>query len=234
MKSSAEKIRQRFDNDVERFSNLETGQSAIVDAVLLLDLVAKSAAAVSPGAKHLVDVGCGAGNFALRILQQLPNLDVTLIDLSQPMLDRAVQRVAAATGGAVKAIQQDIREVSMPDESVNVIVAGSSLHHLRDDAEWKSVFSNFYRWLRPGGAVWISDMIDHTQPAVQKLMMNRYGEYLTSLKNEAYRDHVFAYVEEEDTPRPLLWQIDLLRQVGFRQVEILHKNAIFAAFGGIK
>ena len=33
-KSTVEEIRQRFDGDVERFSNLETGQSATVDAPL--------------------------------------------------------------------------------------------------------------------------------------------------------------------------------------------------------
>src|SRR4051812_7676375 len=128
MKSSVDQIRERFDNDVERFSNLETGQSAIVDAVLLLDLIAKSATAVTPRAKRLFDVGCGAGNFSLRLLQQLPNLDVTLIDLSRPMLDRAAQRVAAATRGTVRTVQQDIRNVEMPEDSVDIIVAGSSLH----------------------------------------------------------------------------------------------------------
>lgn len=49
-----------------------------------------------------------------------------------------------------------------------------------------------------------------------------------------YRDHVFAYVEKEDTPRPLLFQLDLLRQVGFAQVDVLHKNVCFAAFGAVK
>ena len=60
------------------------------------------------------------------------------------------------------------------------------------------------------------------------------GDYLTRLKDESYRDHVFAYVEKEDTPRPLLFQLDLLRQVGFAQVEVLHKNICFAAFGAVK
>ena len=45
-------------------------------------------------------------------------------------------------------------------------------------------------------------------------MKKRYGDYLTRLKDESYRDHEFAYVEKEDTPRPLLFQLDLLRQVG--------------------
>jgi len=45
---------------------------------------------------------------------------------------------------------------------------------------------------------------------------------------------VFAYVEQEDTPRPLLFQLDLLRAVGIAQVDVLHKNVCFAAFGGVK
>jgi len=65
-------------------------------------------------------------------------------------------------------------------------------------------------------------------------MQQRYGEYLTRLKDASYQDHVFAYVEKEDTPRPLLFQMDLLRQVGFAQVEVLHKNICFAAFGAVK
>jgi len=31
-----------------------------------------------------------------------------------------------------------------------------------------------------------------------------------------------------------MYQVDLLRSVGFREVEILHKNNCFAAFGGVK
>ena len=65
-------------------------------------------------------------------------------------------------------------------------------------------------------------------------MWARYGEYLTSFKGEDYRRHVFEYIEYEDTPRPLLFQIDLLREAGFHEVEILHKNSCFAAFGGLK
>jgi len=38
-------------------------------------------------------------------------------------------------------------------------------------------------------------------------------------------------VEQEDTPKPLTFQLDLLRAVGFREVEVLHKNTCYAAFG---
>ncbi|WP_010586242.1 class I SAM-dependent methyltransferase [Schlesneria paludicola] len=234
MKSSVDEIRQRFDADVERFSNLETGQSATVDAPLAMLLVAQVAAAVSPEARHVFDVGCGAGNYTLRLLELLPGLDCTLIDLSRPMLDRAAERVGQKTAGRVTTLQSDIRTLELGDSSCDLILASAVLHHLRTDEEWQSVFAKFYRALRPGGSIWIFDLIESSIAPVQTLMWKRYGEYLSNFKDEAYRDHVFNYIEQEDTPRPLMYQLDLLREVGFEHVEILHKNSCFAAFGAAK
>jgi tRNA (cmo5U34)-methyltransferase len=234
VKSTVEQIRQRFDQDVERFSQLETGQSATIDAPLVLELIVGAASATNPHARSVLDIGCGAGNYTLKLLQQLPNLDCTLVDLSQSMLDRAVERVRPMTSGAIVPIQGDIRELALGEAQFDVMVAGAVLHHLRNDGEWQSVFSKLYRALKPGGSLWIADLIEHTSSPVQALMWERYGEYLTGLKDASYRDHVFAYIAQEDTPRPLLFQIDLLREVGFPTVEILHKNSCFAAFGAVK
>jgi tRNA (cmo5U34)-methyltransferase len=233
-KSTVEQIRERFDKDVERFSNLETGQSATIDAPLSLALIAESASRINPKASALLDIGCGAGNYSLKILERLPNLNVTLVDLSRPMLDRAVERVSRATSGSVTASQGDIRELPLGEQQFDIICAAAVLHHLREPEEWRQVFSRFHAALRAGGSLWISDFIEHSDPRIQSLMWERYGAYLSQLKNEAYRDHVFAYVAQEDSPRPLMFQVDLLRAVGFKDVEILHKNSCFAAFGAIK
>lgn len=233
-KSSTEEIRKRFDGDVERFSNLETGQSATIDAPLSLTLIAESATRTAHNATSLLDVGCGAGNYSLKILEKLPDLDVTLIDLSRPMLDRAVERVGRATSGKVTAIQGDIRELQLIESSFDIICAAAVLHHLREKEEWLSVFSKMFSSLRSGGSLWISDLIEHSDQRVQHLMWKRYGDYLSQLKNEAYRDEVFSYIAQEDSPRPLMFQLDLLRFVGFTDVEILHKNSCFAAFGAFK
>ena len=233
-KSTVEEIRERFDKDVDRFSNLETGQSATIDAPLSLALIAEAASRVNSGATSLLDVGCGAGNYSLKMLERLPNLDVTLVDLSRPMLDRAVERVSRATSGKVTALQGDVRELELGTSQFDVICAAAVLHHLRETAEWRSVFSNFHTALKAGGSLWISDLIEHSDARVQALMWERYGAYLTQLKDTAYRDHVFAYIAQEDTPRPLMFQLDLLRFVGFGNIEVLHKNSCFAAYGAIK
>ncbi len=234
MKSTVDEIRQRFDADVERFSNLATGQSATVDAPLAMRLVAEAAAATTPGARRVLDVGCGAGNYTLKLLEFLPNLDATLVDLSRPMLDRAAQRVAETTTGKITALQGDIRQLDLGAGQYDVVLASAVLHHLRTDSEWHDVFAALYRALRTGGSLWIFDLVASTTDGVERLMRDRYGAYLVQLGGAAYRDEVFAYVEKEDTPRGLVFQLDMLRQVGFSQVDVLHKNICFAAFGGVK
>jgi tRNA (cmo5U34)-methyltransferase len=234
MKATPDQIRERFDNDVERFSRLETGQSSTVDAPLVLDLIAQSASAVTPHARALLDVGCGAGNYTLKLLERLPDLDCTLVDLSRPMLDRAVERVFSQTAGRVEALQADIRDADLGAERFDIIIAAAVLHHLRENAEWEAVFGKFFTALRPGGGLWITDLVTHTRPEVQTHMWRRYGEYLESLKGADYREHVLNYVEFEDTPRPLTYQLDVLRRAGFEDLEVLHKHNCFAAFGAVK
>ncbi|MDQ6675944.1 MAG: class I SAM-dependent methyltransferase [Acidobacteriota bacterium] len=233
-KSTPAEIRARFDADVERFSNLETGQTATVDAALALELVARAAAVSTPHAKSVLDLGCGAGNFTLKLLEHLPALSCTLVDLSLPMLARARERVAAVTSSSVETLQGDLRELGLGTARHDIILAAAVLHHLREEHEWRAVFARLYAALRPGGTLWIFDLVAHEIPAVQDLLWESYGAYLSALKDDSYRDRVFAYINREDSPRPLTFQSELLRAAGFAQVDILHKNSCFAAFGARK
>ncbi len=234
-KSTTTEIRERFDNDVERFSNLETGQSATIDAPLVMDLITAAAVAATSPIDRVLDIGCGAGNNTIQLRKALGNgFSVDLVDLSEPMLNRAIERVSAVNEGMIKPIASDFREASLRDCDYDVILAAAVLHHLRDDEDWRNVFSKFYRLLRPGGSVWITDLVMHETEAVQEMMWSRYGEYLVTLKDSTYRDKVFEYIDREDSPRPVTYQLELLRSVGFSQVELLHKNSCFAAFGAVK
>ena len=108
-KSTVEEIKARFDQDVERFSNLETAQQAVIDAPIMLELISKLAVSVKPDGNHLEPIG-----------------------------------------------------------------------------------------------------------------------------GTDYRNKVFDYIEKEDSPRSLSYQMELLKKVGFETVDVLHKNSCFATFVGIK
>lgn len=233
-KCSVEEIRKRFDSDVERFSSLETAQATTIDAVLSMELITKAALSASTPIKTILDIGCGAGNNTLKLLQSVPDADCVLLDLSLPMLERAQARVAPATSGTVQIIQADFRVADLAENSFDVILAAAVFHHLRDDADWGKTFQKVYSLLRPGGSVWITDLVTQDNPAIFEMMWQRYGAYLTELGGEEYCQKVFDYIAYEDSPRSVTFQLDLLKEVGFSQVEILHKNSCFAAFGAIK
>lgn len=234
-KSTIDTIKERFDQDVERFSNLETGQSATMDAPIAMELITQAAIASTTPIQRVLDIGCGAGNNIIKLRQSVnQDFEVTLLDLSQPMLDRAAVRLSKISNGTIQIIADDFRVADLQEESFDIILAAAVLHHLRDDRDWLTAFQKIYRLLSPGGSVWITDLVTHEAQAVHAMMWERYGEYLTSLKGPDYRDKVFAYIDREDSPRPVTYQLDLLRSVGFTHVELLHKNSCFAAFGAIK
>ena len=233
-KSTVAEIRERFDNEVERFSNLETGQVATMDATIALELITSAAKAVKPNAKSILDLGCGAGNYTLKMLSKVPDLDCTLIDLSQNMLDKAKERVSGETSGNVKIIQGDIRDINLPKNQFDIILAGAVLHHLREDSDWETVFQKLFDSLTPGGCFLISDLVIQDHAEVNQLVWKMYANYLTNIGGEEYQQKVFDYIEKEDTPRSMSYQLDLMKKVGFSSVEILHKNVCFGAFGGIK
>ncbi len=233
-KSTVTEIRERFDNEVERFSNIETGQVATIDATLSLELLTSAAKAINPNATSLLDLGCGAGNYSLKMLSKLTNLNCTLIDLSKNMLDKAKQRVTEVTSGKITVIKGDIRDVLLPKNHFDIILAGAVLHHLREDSDWEFVFKKLFDCLKPGGCLMISDLIIQENSSVNKLVWKMYGDYLKQHGGKIYQQKVFDYIEKEDTPRSMNYQLDLMKKVGFSTTEILHKNSCFGAFGGIK
>jgi tRNA (cmo5U34)-methyltransferase len=233
-KSSLNEIKKRFDNDVERFSNIKTGQQSIIDADLLMELITEAAVSCCPNAKTCLDIGCGAGNNTLKLLNKINPLDCDLVDLSLPMLEKARKRITKVNNGALRIFQEDIRNVNIPYGKYDIILAAAVLHHLREDADWEKTFSKLFELTAPGGCIWISDIVTQENQCTDKMMQSEFARHLDLIGGAAYRKKVFDYIDGEDSPRPVTYQLDLLRKVGFTNVDILHKNSCFAAFGAVK
>jgi tRNA (cmo5U34)-methyltransferase len=233
-KSTVSEIRERFDKDVERFSNLDTGQVSTIDAKISLELLTEAANRMNPEAQNLLDIGCGAGNYTLKMLSKNRNLNCTLADLSKPMLTRALERVNELALNKVEIRQGDIRELDLEENHFDIILAGAVLHHLRDDNDWEKTFTKLFRLLRPGGCLMISDLVTQDTEVLSDYIREIYGDYLESQGGKEYREKVQEYVAKEDSPRSLNYQYELMKKIGFRHIEILHKNICFAVYAGIK
>ena len=231
-KSTPDEIRARFDADVDRFSRLDTGQQSTVDAPVVLELLRDLGRAWLVAGANILDLGCGAGNYTLTLLQAVNPLHCTLVDLSAPMLARARERVGASNraGGTARTVQGDMRDVDLATGRFELIVTGAALHHLRGEDDWRRMFARLASWLRPGGMLFVSDFVACDDPAAQGVLWANYGRHLEKVGGADYRDKVFAYVEREDSPRSLPFQFSLLQEAGFAAPDVLHRHSVFATY----
>ena len=223
-----------FDREVERFSDLSTGQASIKDARLMMDLLAETASALAPETKKILDIGCGAGNQTLNLLRVFPQADCTLLDISPNMLERAKMRVGAAASGTVSAVPGDLRTAALPEGHFDAAVAAAVLHHMRDDADWRLAFSRIHSLLKPGGILLVSDLIRHENPKIEALFAIRHEAFLRGALGDAEAERILQSIRESDTPATLEYQLSVLKETGFREAAILHKNIVFGAYYAVK
>lgn len=232
MKASSEQLRQTFDRDVSHFTNLEQGQESTMDSRIALDFVQSNTLAMHPQATAMCDIGCGGGNFAMRVLRNFPGMKITLLDLSKNMLETASARVIEAGGIVQNAFQGDIREVDLPETAFDIVTAGAVLHHLRSREEWHHVLPKIVRALKPRGTFWMWDLVRFENPVIQAAQEQRYAEYLCQTQGNEQQKIVFQRIEQNDTPETTAFITQAMRESGFKTVEILHQNAVFCLLYG--
>lgn len=232
-KRTVAEIGSYFNGEVERFSDLAKGQASIKDARLMMDLLAETASALVPETHDILDIGCGAGNQTLNLLRVFPDADCILLDISPAMLERARERVGAVTGKVVS-VEGDIRTAELPEAKFDIAVAAAVLHHLRDEDDWKRTFTKLHSLLKPGGILLVSDLICHDNPKIEALFKIRQEIFLREALGNAEAERIMQSIAESDTPSSLEFQFECLRQVGFREVALLHKNLVFGAYYAMK
>lgn len=233
-KSSPEEIKKNFDLQVERFINIETGQSTAIDSPFCMELIARSALITNPDAKNIMDLGCGGGNYAIKVASLLNDPDCTLVDFSKNMLIAAEKRLKEITKGEIITILGDYREADLGDNKFDIITAGTTLHHLREEGEWELVFRKVYKALKDGGSFWINDVVISETEEINQLMLTGWINILNERFDDEYIANNMKRYQSEDTPRTLSYQLELMKKTGFSKTIVLHKHFNFAAFGAIK
>ena len=106
---------------------------------------------LKPGQKVL-DVGCGIGGGDFYMAENF-DVHVVGIDLSINMISFAVER-AIGLKYSVEFEVADCTKKTYADNTFDVIYSRDTILHIQDKP---ALFRSFYKWLKPGGKVLISD-----------------------------------------------------------------------------
>src|SRR5579859_7180736 len=114
-----------------------------------------AAASVHPGSQVL-DIGCGPGLLSLPLAEL--GARVLAIDPSQVMVSRLEDSAEHRALIGFECLATPIERLSLPAESVDLIVSSYALHYVRDVDKGRLVAAA-YHWLRPGGTLIVADMM---------------------------------------------------------------------------
>ncbi|KAB1212292.1 Phosphoethanolamine N-methyltransferase 1 [Morella rubra] len=106
---------------------------------------------LKPGQKVL-DVGCGIGGGDFYMAENF-DVEVVGIDLSINMISFALER-AIGLKYSVEFEVADCTKKTYPENTFDVIYSRDTILHIQDKP---ALFRSFYKWLKPGGTVLISD-----------------------------------------------------------------------------
>jgi ubiquinone/menaquinone biosynthesis C-methylase UbiE len=102
---------------------------------------------------RMLDIGCGTGTFARRVLDDHLEAEVWGVDFSGKMI-RAGMRGQQTPDPRMRFIQADSEALPLADSSFDIVSCSNSFHHYPNQA---SAVREMHRVLRPGGRLIIID-----------------------------------------------------------------------------
>ncbi len=103
-----------------------------------------------------VDLGSGRGTDALRLAEKVGEEGFVYgIDTSDGMLNKARMNASKMQIANVAFIKSDLENISLPDETANLVISNCTINHASDK---KKVWSEIFRILKKGGRFVVSDI----------------------------------------------------------------------------
>ena len=113
---------------------------------------------VPRGARDLLDIGGGHGQYSVALCRRHPDLRAVVLDLPQAVAAAAPILAREGMGDRVTHRPADAREVDLGERAYDVILIFNLIHHFEADVN-RDLFGRCARALRPGGMLAIGDML---------------------------------------------------------------------------
>ena len=112
---------------------------------------------IRPGARDILELGCGTGNLTLALLGKFKDARVTAVDASPEMTDVTMRRARErGLADRLSVVTARFEDLDAGAASFDLVTSSMSLHHVRDK---QALYHAIARWLRPGGQLAFADQL---------------------------------------------------------------------------
>jgi tRNA (cmo5U34)-methyltransferase len=179
-----------------------------------------------------IDLGCGTGTVAARVLDIFPNAQVTCLDLAENMVAMARERLAPRSH--VEYVVADFSKFEFTSR-YDVAISSLALHHLETDGDKLSFYRRVFASLNSGGVFYNADVVLASNEYLEGIGRNEWLRFVSqSVAKEEIDGKWLPKAQEEDHPAKLTDQLKWLAEIGFIDIDVIWKYYGFAVYGGTR
>jgi S-adenosylmethionine-dependent methyltransferase len=217
----SQEVRDFYDNNVlTEWQRLETpcSRPEFASTLRLID-------DYFPPHGHVCDIGSGPGRYAIELLER--GYDVTLLDLSEKLLEFAQAMIQGLGLQARQIVHGDARDLSRLDgEGFDAALLLGPLYHIAGHVDRARVLQELYRVLKPGGVAIVA-------------YLNAWGVVRTGITDFPDRYHELTFVRAMLDECDLgIWHLSTphtaLAEIEAAQLEVLSYAGAEGFAGGMK
>jgi len=208
-------IKDAFDNIAKNYDSNHKKRIACFDDYYNLPLSVMDFKGDTPS---VLDIGAGTGLCSAILLKKYPKANITLIDLSDKMMNIAKERFA---GYSFNYIVSDYTKYEFP-EKFDIIISALSIHHLNAKQK-EDLYRKCFHLLTDGGIFVNSDLVLSPYPEAEAMFQNLR---LQNFKDNNLTDEEISEASARaayDDPSTMEEQLNWLKNAGFRNVECIYK-----------
>ncbi|HEY3876238.1 MAG TPA: bifunctional demethylmenaquinone methyltransferase/2-methoxy-6-polyprenyl-1,4-benzoquinol methylase UbiE [Candidatus Kapabacteria bacterium] len=198
-----------------------------------IDSHAFSRRAMEGGSLAILDIACGTGDLSFEALRQMPDANITGVDLAEPMLE-LFRKKAAEQHRSILIERGDVEALQFADNSFDGVTIGFGTRNFTDLA---TAFREIHRVLRPGG-IFINLELARPRAFPMKQLYKFYFDLLLPKLARMFSGDRSAYRYLPDSLRrfPDLERLSaIMEEAGFHAVKWETRTAgIVAIHSGIK
>ncbi len=144
---------------------------------------------------HVVDLGCGPGDIAIRLARSLPNCRITGIDASSPMVAWAEEAVKkAGLAHRIDFLCQRFQDASLLAPA-DAVISNSLAHHVPNPLRFWYGMKNL---VKSGGPVLVMDLLRPDSPEEAQAIVDQYAAQAPErLRQDFFHSLLAAFTEDE-------------------------------------
>jgi tRNA (cmo5U34)-methyltransferase len=181
---------------------------------------------------EVLDLGAGTGLLAAFIAYSFPNARITMVDISNEMLERARERFEL---GGDERFHFEVSDYGTApiNEKYHAVVSALSIHHLPDEQK-RQLFKRIHGALNENGVFVNAEQFRGSTPEAER---QNHQRWLARSRDLGVDNRDLAAAVERmkfDRSATLEDQLEWMREAGFRAIDCAYKNLIFAVYSGRK